>query len=1012
MASRQGRFSGVVLVILGLAGLAGHAWADPPKVTQLRVQKVGDTTYFHVRLESGSPDHDFAFLPRLVPQDDRIQAVYAALSPADLAQWVGRFPAGTRTGSLEFTGKTQDNVQGKFLLLYPKKSEKPNVKLTLAERVEKQRMWAEEPLTLDFAAAAKVKLPANKRKLPPAKEENGKAPDVAPVDDNDLEGLWAQAQLAYFTMLETQAPEFGFYSFAREKTSQKYAVTNGPINRPGEIGIGRGEFPESRLYEITTGAAAITETLALNRLRNANFRDKTEQRTIDIAKLPGIDIAEHPWAKMMAGQKPAPEPLAKLVPHDNYYVHFKSIVKFLETGDLMDQWGSSLSRALEVNSRDYQVKERLEQQLCLKSTQLVRVFGPAVVKSLALTGSDPYVREGSDLAIIFHVANKNLFLAAAQQHIAEARTNFGKLLKEDKQQYQGIAIESYVSSLREVSLHRAVFDDYIVYCNSPVGIRRVLDTYKGKTKALADSLDYQYMRTAFRLEDPLEDGFVFLSDAFIRNLVGPATRIKERRRLEALTSLAMVTNGALFTAWETGKLPANHNALLAYTGLKADQIFSPDGDAAIWYGDSKIAFSSFYNTQSFATPLIEIPIDRVTPSEQREYEQFRLQYLGLWRQYFDPIGVRIGLSDKEVRWETYILPLIKSTEYNDLRRLAGDGTVKLDPAMFSDKTIIQFLSHIAPEARKQAGNLMRLLSREVPALGWLGTWFTIRLDDHEAVAKMLEHKVLQEMDPGSRRSTLEQETQLFFQLPLTFGVEIRNPLVFAGVLAAAKQALKDALPGGIEWEPIKEPYKGTTIVQIKATERAGLGRMTGSKEPFTPSLYYALVDGVWYLSLRQDCIHNEIDAAQKRQQEKKDGTIDVNTSLYFSPKAAAKTKEAVLLYLEWETHRRAIANAHLLYPLYRTGVISPADNAATIQSAAMKYLGFVPVSPDYSPYSYERKTDEVVNQRHGSVRRPQMHRTVDAGSPLAKVIEQFPFIRADLRFREDGLNSVVTLRRK
>jgi len=43
----------------------------------------------------------------------------------------------------------------------------------------------------------------------------------------------------------------------------------------------------------------------------------------------------------------------------------------------------------------------------------------------------------------------------------------------------------------------------------------------------------------------------------------------------------------------------------------------------------------------------------------------------LWRQFFDPIGMRISLNDKRVRWETYILPLVKSTEYNTLRRLAG-----------------------------------------------------------------------------------------------------------------------------------------------------------------------------------------------------------------------------------------------------------------------------------------------------------------------------------------------------
>ena len=61
--------------------------------------------------------------------------------------------------------------------------------------------------------------------------------------------------------------------------------------------------------------------------------------------MPGITIAEHPWERMMAGKKPAPEPLAKLVPHDNYYLSFKSMRKLIELSDLMDQWGTGLHQA-------------------------------------------------------------------------------------------------------------------------------------------------------------------------------------------------------------------------------------------------------------------------------------------------------------------------------------------------------------------------------------------------------------------------------------------------------------------------------------------------------------------------------------------------------------------------------------------------------------------------------------------------------------------------------------------
>src|SRR5258708_2491479 len=72
--------------------------ADPPKVLQLRTQKIGDATYFHVRLQNPSdlsalnPDNDnLLFLgrgmsrfdpllmPRLVAQDGSIKGVYRRL---------------------------------------------------------------------------------------------------------------------------------------------------------------------------------------------------------------------------------------------------------------------------------------------------------------------------------------------------------------------------------------------------------------------------------------------------------------------------------------------------------------------------------------------------------------------------------------------------------------------------------------------------------------------------------------------------------------------------------------------------------------------------------------------------------------------------------------------------------------------------------------------------------------------------------------------------------------------
>src|SRR5262249_39603400 len=153
----------------------------------------------------------------------------------------------------------------------------------------------------------------------------------------------------------------GFFGFAREATGRKYHIPARPIGRAETVRSGE---ENRRLYEMTTGATALTESLALRRMLGRGGLDRDE-RIIDVARLPGIEIAQHPWNKMMAGKTPDPEPLAKLVPHDNYYVAFKSVRKFLEFNDQLDEWGTSLIRAYEVTSRDYGLKERYERQLCL-----------------------------------------------------------------------------------------------------------------------------------------------------------------------------------------------------------------------------------------------------------------------------------------------------------------------------------------------------------------------------------------------------------------------------------------------------------------------------------------------------------------------------------------------------------------------------------------------------------------------------------------------------------------------
>ena len=96
-------------------------------------------------------------------------------------------------------------------------------------------------------------------------------------------------------------------------------------------------------------------------------------------------------------------------------------------------------------------------------------------------------------------------------------------------------------------------------------------------------------------------------------------------------------------------------------GLKLEELPMPEGKPGFWDPETLQARSDVYNTLNFATPLIELAVDQVTAPEADVYNRFRLEYLGLWRQFFDPIGMRVALKDGQVKLDTYILPLIQNT---------------------------------------------------------------------------------------------------------------------------------------------------------------------------------------------------------------------------------------------------------------------------------------------------------------------------------------------------------------
>jgi hypothetical protein len=390
-----------------------------------------------------------------------------------------------------------------------------------------------------------------------------------------------------------------------------------------------------------------------------------------------------------------------------------------------------------------------------------------------------------------------------------------------------------------------------------------------------------------------------------------------------------------------------------------------------------------------------LPIDEVTAQEEREYNDFRGEYLNLWRRYFDPVGMRCALRDRRVRLETYILPLIRSSQYNALRQWTGGGTMTVDLSAISPQTLFQYIAHFNnPYAPSVDGVLFR--ADDGPAYRRLARWY-----------------VRQEFESSTPDERSREEARHVFRLPLTIGARYGDEKEFNKLLSQVR-ALCEAGFGPFTSEPVKPAYKGVTLTRVRFDPDSNMaenlyGDTVPKERRVTPVIYHAKIDGWWYASLSPDALRDLIDRAASRRDGKQapGETVEVNTSLYVAPEAAFDTAGALRAYLEWETFRRAVANAALWEALYRSGLTDGKDADA----AALRFLGFVPVSPDGVAYFYDRRTQEVRNTRHGSYRRPHLHEALDEASPVARLLGQLRHVRADLRFREDGVHTVVTLER-
>ena len=411
-------------------------------------------------------------------------------------------------------------------------------------------------------------------------------------------------------------------------------------------------------------------------------------KSVAIASLSGPTIQSHPWERMLGGRKPHISPLSRRVPADFYFVEFHSLEKLIDAIEASDLWGRHLFSQAWQEARTQLFATRIHQQLAVETSPLLRPFYDSVVTDVAVTGSDLFAREGSDVTLLFRFKQSELFHARMDSFLTRAEKSHADARRSEGE-YQGVRYIEVSTPDRSVHVFSAYPDpDLHIRSNSRTALERVIDAIRSKDSSgrpvarLGDTPEFAYIRTLMPEGAPEEGGFIYLSDPFIRRVVGPQLKLTERRRMVCYNHLRMIGHAALFHLTQHGKPPESLAELAKAHSAPGEfgkgRLACPDGGEYTLAPDGLTAVCSHHGHAHTLIPCCEIPLTEVTGDEAEEYKSFLAGYNQYWRTYFDPIAVRIQVRPTRYRIETIVLPLIDNSVYSVLAQATAGPPSPLD----------------------------------------------------------------------------------------------------------------------------------------------------------------------------------------------------------------------------------------------------------------------------------------------------------------------------------------------
>jgi len=673
---------------------------------------------------------------------------------------------------------------------------------------------------------------------------------AAALDDDGA--LFARLKAQHYTrLLEAGLPGAAWFRHQRDAA---LGVAASLPRLDDETPVDASDWRAASLedsFALLTGGRAVSENLQLERGLPLTA---PAGEGVALADIPGIGVKAYDWSAALQGRTPELDPLAALLPDDQHAVFFPSFEALMAVADHAERHGAPVLAALEPRSESAGTRARYEHQLGLPLSAVARLVGPAVVGSVALTGSDAYLRTGSDVAlllagepqVLLPLVTARVLLAAGSEPGAERVQ--GELL--------GAAYSGAATPDRSFCSYVAAVGQAVVVTNSLAQLERLLAVQAGSLPALAAAPEYRFFRDRYPRGEAHESAFLVLTDATIRRWCSPRWRIGSSRRSRAAAVLA--------------ELQAVHaRALLAEQ--EADDAATVDprpglpdiGPVQRLPGG---LLSADYGTLGFATPILELDLERVSEEEAQLYERWRTGYEQNWTTWFDPIAARLVVDESRLALDLSVRPLIAGSDYQELIQLAGKsrigsvaGRIQGDP---HPEALVHWVSAIDTRAPQLASSewmgMARLLAPDLDPLSWVGSATSVYADASPFWAEFAAAEDEEEF--------LGRE---LYRLPIALQAEVSDGLKLAAFLTAARLLVEQSAPDMLVWE--NRQHAGGTYVRVAMTEeaRADMGLFDDGVTP--PALHYVASGQGFVLSLDEQLVQRAIERQQARRKPPVDG---------------------------------------------------------------------------------------------------------------------------------------------